>query len=113
MLTEREAILFLERFAQLQRNTVPDLPCADVWEAELLEVIHTICSSTSLPQVCPPSQSTSACACAKVCMHAGWHQHSRPFVHNHVCMANQSPVACICKLVLHCSSTSARPLRFT
>ena len=68
MLTEREAILFLERFAQLQRNTVPDVPCASVWESELLDLIHSICATPNLTQVrllchvlAPYSYAASAC----------------------------------------------------
>lgn len=75
MLTEREAILFLERFAQLQRNQASEAPCGAEWEAELLDLIYNICSAPNLSQVSyTPAQTLQrswilydAAACSVAC----------------------------------------------
>ena len=46
----QEAILFLQRLATLARSGYKG-PVQQKWEATFLEMIHQLCTSSSLPQV--------------------------------------------------------------
>ena len=46
----QEAILFLQRLATLARSGYKG-PVQQKWEASFLEMIHQLCTSSSLPQV--------------------------------------------------------------
>ncbi|EIE23491.1 hypothetical protein COCSUDRAFT_65942 [Coccomyxa subellipsoidea C-169] len=47
-LTEKEAILFLQRLASLARNGWTRGPLQQRWESTFLEMIHSLCTSTNL-----------------------------------------------------------------
>ncbi|BDA47386.1 probable transcription-associated protein 1 [Coccomyxa sp. Obi] len=49
-LTEKEAILFLQRLASLARNGWMRGPLQQRWETTFLEMIHSLCTATNLPQ---------------------------------------------------------------
>ena len=56
-LSDKEAVLFLERIAALDRNRAPDAARAAEWEAAFLGLVYTICSTTDSPRV-PPAPIT-------------------------------------------------------
>lgn len=90
MLTEREAVLFLERFAQLQRNSVAEAPCGALWESELLDLIHTICSSPQLTQVCLWASNAGHCN----------HKRKAKRVYSKSCMKLQDATHCKAMMLL-------------
>lgn len=49
----QEAILFLQRLASLARNGWMRGPLQQRWETTFLEMIHSLCTATNLPQALP------------------------------------------------------------
>ncbi|KAK9813301.1 hypothetical protein WJX72_012102 [[Myrmecia] bisecta] len=48
-LTEKEAVLFLQRLAQLERTGATEGPIKEVWEDTFLDMIHTLVTSPTPP----------------------------------------------------------------
>ena len=53
-LSDKEAVLFLERIATLERGRSPATPRNPEWESAFLDLIYTICSMQDSPRVCTP-----------------------------------------------------------